>query len=145
MFNVSSAQVIEMKLNLLGYKFIKNDKKISWNELVEATNKNKEANHLIKKAKTHNTISNISALVGGVLTGIPIGQSITEGDPNWTLAYIGGGIFAISIPFTLSALNKANKGVDEYNQSLKPTASTYLQPSFDLIVNGNGLGLSVQF
>ncbi len=143
--NPSFGQEIEMKLNLLGYKFVQNGQKINWKELVNATESNSEANLLIKKAKSHNTISNILAFAGGGLIGIPIGQSMSDREPNWTLAYIGGGIAVIGIPFTFSALNKANKGVDKYNLSLKSASSFEFKPEFEIIANVNGIGLSMNF
>ncbi len=143
--NSSFGQEIEMKFNLLGYKFVQNEEKLNWKELVKATESNTEANLLIKTAKSHNTISTITALIGGGLIGIPIGQSITDRDPNWTLAYIGGGIAVIGIPFSFSAINKSNIGVDKYNLSLKSTSMFEVIPEFKIIANGNGIGLSMYF
>ncbi|MEL6916389.1 MAG: hypothetical protein AAFO99_01535, partial [Bacteroidota bacterium] len=59
--NTAFGQEIEMKLNLLGYKFIQNGEKLTWKQLVHATESDVEANLLIKKAKSHNTISNVLA------------------------------------------------------------------------------------
>ena len=133
-----------MKLDLFGYNFEQNGEKLNWKELVKATESNIEANSLIKKAKSHRTISTISAIVGGGLIGIPLGQSTTDRDPNWTLAYIGGGIVAIGIPFTLSVFNKVNEGIDKYNLSFK-SASFEFKPEFKVIANVNGIGLSMNF
>ena len=143
--NASFAQEIEMKLNLLGYKFVQDGEKLNWKGLVKATESNTEVNLLIKKAKSQNTISTIAGLVGGGLIGIPIGQSTTPREPNWTLAYIGGGIMAIGIPFSFSAINNANKGVDKYNLSLRSTSTFEFKPEFNIIANGNGIGLSMNF
>ena len=134
-----------MKLNLFGYKFVQNGEKLNWKELVKATESNYEANLLIKKAKTHNTISTIAALVGGGLIGIPLGQSTTDREPNWTLAYIGGGIAVVGIPFSFSGFNKVNEGIDKYNLSLKSTSSFEFRPEFKIIANGNGIGFSMNF
>lgn len=132
-------------MNLMGYRFEQNGQKLTWKELVNATESNIDANELIKKARTHNTISNVLASTGGVLIGIPIGQSISDRDPNWTLAYIGAGIAVIGIPFTFSAFNKTNEGVDKYNLSLKSTSSFKFEPEFRIISNSNGVGLSMNF
>ena len=117
---------------------------MTWKELTKATESNPEANLLIK-AKSHNTISNILEIVGGGLIGIPLGLSMTDRDTNWTLAYIGGGIAAIGIPFTFSAFNKVNEGVDKYNLSLKPVSTFEFKPQFKIIANGKGVGLSMTF
>jgi hypothetical protein len=141
---LSFGQEIEMKVNLLGLKFIQNEKQISWAELVDATEGYSVSNKLIRKARTHNTIGNITGLIGGGLIGIPLGQSLSDGDANWTLAYIGAGVAIISIPFSLSAYNKVNQGIDEYNLSLKSTGYNF-QPEFNVIANGNGLGIAMKF
>ncbi|MGB5646945.1 MAG: hypothetical protein WBM55_07460 [Muriicola sp.] len=142
--NSSFGQEIEMKLNLLGYKFVQNGERLNWNELVAATASYPESNLLIKKAKSQKTIAQIITIIGGGLTGIPIGQSFSDKDPNWTLAYIGLGITAVSIPFSLSAFNNANKGVDTYNLSLK-SASHKFNPEFRVFAGPNGAGLSISF
>ena len=144
-FNTSIGQQIDMELNLLGYSFTQNGEQLNWKQLVAATESNFEANELIKIARSHNTVSTITSAVGGVLIGIPIGQSLSDQDPNWTLAYIGGGITLISFPFTFSAFNKVNKGVDDYNLSLQSTSSFRNKAEFDFIVNSNGVGLSMRF
>ncbi len=143
-FAQNQAKEIDMKVNFWGLKFIQDDKSLSWKELVNATESNYDANLLIKKARTHNTISDITGLIGGGLIGFPIGQSISDGDANWTLAYIGGGIALISIPFSFSAFNKVNKGIDDYNRSLNSNAYRF-QPEFELVANGNGIGFIMRF
>ena len=139
------AQEIEMKLNLFGYNFVQNGEKLKWKELVKATESNIDASLLIKKAKSHNSISTFAAIVGGGLVGIPLGQSTTDRDPNWTFAYIGGGLIAIGIPFSLSAFNNVNKGVDKYNLALKSASSFEFKPKFKIVASGNGFGLSMNF
>lgn len=118
--------------------------KLSWSELVSATESNLEANLLIKKAKSQETVSNILSYVGGTLIGISVGQAIGNDNPNWTFAYVGGGISVIGIPFAFSAFNKVNEGVDKYNLSLK-SLSFEFKPEFKIIANGNGIGLSMNF
>lgn len=142
--NVSFGQEIDMKLNPLGYKFVQNGEKLNWKKLEKATKPNYEANLLIKKAKKHNTVSKISALFGGVLIGVPIGQSINDRNPDWILAYIGTGIAIAGIPFSFSAFNKVNEGVDKYNLSLKPTSYKF-NPELKIFTNGNGIGLLMNF
>ena len=143
--NISFAQEIEMKLNPFGYKFVQNGQKLNWKELVGATDSNIDANQLIKKAKNQRTISTILGLVGGGLIGISLTQSRSDEDPNWTLAYIGGGIAVVGIPFSFGAFNNVNKGIDAYNLSLKSNSAFRFKPEFKVIANGNGIGLSMNF
>ena len=143
-FNVSFGQEIKIGTNLFGYKFEQNNNRLSWKEVIKKTESNIEANLLIKKAKSQNTISSILAFAGGGLIGIPLGQSISNKDPNWTLAYIGGGIAVIGIPIAIKASKNIRKGVELYNSSLKSTTS-HFQPEYTIIVNGNGIGLAMHF
>ena len=142
---LSFAQQIDMKVNIFGHKFTQDGERLSWRELADATESNLEANLLIKKAKSDHTISTILNIVGGGLLGIPIGQSLSNEDPNWTLAYIGGGLTIISIPFTFSYFNKVNEGIDTYNLSLKTSSLYQFKPEFRVVANSNGLGLGIRF
>ena len=83
---------IDMKVNLLGYRFFQDGERLTWRELEAATVAVEEANQLIKRAKSQRTISNVLAFVGGGLIGIPLGQQSADRDPTWELAYIGGAI-----------------------------------------------------
>lgn len=142
--NSLTAQQIDMKMNLLGYKFVQDGKQLKWKELETITSSNRDAYELVRKANTHRKISGVAAFIGGLLIGIPIGQQNANlVEPNWTLAYIGGGISAIGIPFSFSSFNKVNRGVDTYNLGLK--SATKFEPELKTISNRNGIGLALQF
>lgn len=143
--HICNAQEIDMKPNFLGYNFTKDGERLTWKELLTTTESNVESYHFIKKAKTNHTVSTVISFAGGFLIGIPIGQSIGKGDPNWTLASIGGGLVAVSVPFYISAVNNAKKGVDTYNQSIKSAYHNPFNPEFKITASGNGIGLSMDF
>lgn len=86
LFSFCIAQKIEMKTTAMGYKFTQNGDKLSWKELLNVTESNEEAYQLIKKGKSQNIISAIIGFVGGGFIGVPLGKSLTNQDPNWTLA-----------------------------------------------------------
>jgi hypothetical protein len=138
-------QEIEMKVNFWGYKFMKEGERLNWKELEEATTAVENANLLIKKARGQHTTSIIMAVVGGGMIGWNLGQARNEDDPNYTLAYVGGGIAAVGMGFSISSFNKVNKGVDLYNLAVNKTAQYQFQPEFLLLSNGNGIGLSMRF
>lgn len=140
-----NAQEIDMKLSILGYKFTKDDERLTWNDVLNETQTDVKAHQWIKKAKSQNTISSILAFAGGGLIGVPLGQSISSREPNWTFAYIGAGITAIGIPLAICSFHNAKKGVEAYNTSLKSTTQYQFRPEFKIMVNGNGLGLSMHF
>ena len=72
-------------------------------------------------------------------------EAISNKDPNWCLAYIGAGIVAVSIPFTIGAIKNARKGVDSYNLSLKSTHNYQFNPEFKVATSGSNIGLIMVF
>ena len=119
--------------------------RLTWKDVLNTTQPNAEAYNYIKKAKTNHTVSTVVSFAGGFLIGVPIGQSIGKGDANWTLAIIGGGIVAVSIPFSVGAKKNARKGVDSYNLSLKSAHRTQFNPEFKVTTSGTGMGLLMSF
>jgi uncharacterized membrane protein YebE (DUF533 family) len=136
---------IDMKVNLLGYRFFQDGERLNWRELEAATMAVEEANELIKRARSQRTISNTMAFLGGGLIGIPLGQQSADRDPTWELAYIGGAIAVVSFHLSFRAFNNVNKGVDTYNMAIAPSTSYRFQPEMFVINNQNGFGLSVRF
>ncbi|SHG44399.1 hypothetical protein [Flagellimonas flava] len=141
----SSPQEIDMKVRALGYRFYQDGERLTWNELTDATNSVEEANKLIQRAKSQNTLSNILAFAGGALIGIPLGQKAADSDPTWELAYIGGGTALIGFHLALRAFNNVNKGVDDYNLTINSTAQYKFQPEIKVLANSNGFGLAIGF
>ena len=143
--NTAVEPEIEMKVSLLGYRFFKDGERLTWKELVKTTEAVEEANQLIKKARTQNLITNISAGVGGFMIGFPIGQKSNDYEPMWELAYIGGAILIAGFPFAIKAFNNVNKGIDNYNIAASPSTGYRFQPEMFVINNQNGIGLSLRF
>ncbi|WP_127018524.1 hypothetical protein [Flagellimonas beolgyonensis] len=141
----TSPKPIDMKINLLGYRFFQDGERLNWRELEAATVAVEEANQLIKRAKSQRTFSNVLAFVGGGFIGVPLGQQSANRDPNWELAYIGGAIAVVSFHLSFRAFNNVNKGVDTYNMAIAPSTSYRFQPEVFVINNQNGFGLSVRF
>ena len=143
--SIPLSKEIEMKVKLLGYRFYQNGERLTWKELVTATESVDKANKLIKRAKSQRLLSSITTFTGGFLIGIPIGQKIADREPTWELAYVGGAIAAVGLHLSLRAFNNVNKGVDSYNLSVNSTAHYQFQPEFQIVANGNGLGLAIKF
>ena len=140
-----TAQEIEMKMTIMGHKFTQNGQKLSWNELLDVTKSNDKAYKFIKKGKSQNIISAVLGFVGGGFIGVPLGQSMSGQNPNWSLAYIGGGIALIGLPISISSSKNTKKGIDNYNLSMKSASVFQFKPEFEVIANGNGFGLSMNF
>ena len=140
-----NAQQIEMEKVFGGYKYTKNGKLMKMKDLVKTMESNQQAFDLIKKAQSNNTIASIIGGAGGFLVGWPIGTAIGGGDANWSLAGVGAGLIAISIPFTSGSNKNGKQAVELYNSSLKSTSFYEFKPEFKVISNGNGIGLSMNF
>ncbi|MEO0572635.1 MAG: hypothetical protein AAF039_13095 [Bacteroidota bacterium] len=137
-------EVIEMKNTLLGYRFYQNGERLLWKDLEERTKSVEHANLLIKKAKTQNRWSSVTAFASGALLGIPLGQQAADRDPNWEFAYASGALAIVGIHLTFRAFNNVNKGIDEYNLAINPAAYQF-NPEFKIISNGASLGLAMKF
>ena len=141
----TSPKTIDMKVNLLGYRFYQNGERLTWRELEAATVAVEEANQLIKKAKSQHLISNVMAGLSGFFIGIPLAQELNDREANWDLAYVSGALALVGIPLSFKAFNNVNKGVDTYNMAIAPSTSYRFQPEVFVINNQNGVGLSVRF
>lgn len=143
--NPTSEEEIEMKLNFLGYRFYKNGERLNWKELVEATASVEEANLLIKRGKSQNTIANLLAITSGTLTGIVLAQEFNDREPTWELAYASGGLLLVGFHLSFRAFNNVNKGVDSYNIAIASKSAYRFEPEFHLVSNQNGIGLALRF
>ncbi|WP_200978972.1 hypothetical protein [Echinicola sp. 20G] len=89
----------------------------------------------------------ISKLLSGaalVLVTYPILNSISnDHDPNWNLAYIAAGCAVASIPFQKWFEKNADKAVAYYNAGYQARAD--YQPTLDIQIGNNGLGLAFKF
>jgi outer membrane lipoprotein SlyB len=142
---ICNAQKIEMKKVFGGYQYTQDGNQMTMGKLVKAMESNSEALKFMKKAKSNNVIASIISGAGGALIGFPIGTAIGGGDANWTLAGIGAGLVAISIPISSGVNKNAKKAVELYNSSLNSTSYYEFKPEFKIVANGNGIGLSVNF
>jgi hypothetical protein len=127
-----------------GYKYSYRGEEISADRLQGVIHNNETAMLYFKKAKGTAGFVNIIAYCGGFLIGYPVGTAIGGGKPNWTMAIIGGGLVAISIPMAGSINHNISKAVNAYNQDiLTPRKETGY--NIKLGVNPSGLGLAIRF
>jgi len=78
----------------------------------------------------------------GVLISFPVIDSFGENsDPNWTLAYIGAGCLAASIPFKIAFRKKARKAIAFYNSGYREAPDV----SMLFRTGPNGLALVMLF
>jgi len=138
------SQKINIEKTFGGYKFTQNGKNIKFSQLDNIMKSDAQAYALAKSAKSSYMLAQIIGGVGGFMVGWPLGTAIGGGKPNWTLAGIGAGLIVVSIPISSSANKKMKKAVNKYNASLTET-SYHFKPSFYIVSNTNGIGLSINF
>ncbi len=141
-----NAQKIEIKKVFGGgYLYKQNGNRITMNNLVKAMESNTEAFTLMKKAQSNTILATVIGGLGGALIGFPIGTALGGGKANWTLAGIGAGLAAISIPISAKANKNARKAVEIYNASLNTTSYHQFKPELRIVANRNGVGLAMTF
>lgn len=143
-FGQTASDSISMKKVFGGYQFYQGEQILNMNQLVNMMKPNEQAYQQIKSAQSTFTIATIIGGVGGFMVGWPIGTALGGGEPNWTMAGIGAGLFVVSIPITLSSNKKAKQAVETYNGGLQ-TSSFWDKNELKLSLTGNGIGLTLNF
>jgi hypothetical protein len=118
-FGQTATDSISMKKGFGGYQFYKVEKRLNMNQLVYAMKSNEQAFSQIKKALSNYTLASIVGFIGGFMVGWPIGTAIGGGEPYWTMAGIGAGLFIVSIPISQKSNNQAKHAVGIYNSGLQ--------------------------
>ncbi len=104
-----------------------------------------QAYELVKKARTNNTLATVLGGAGGAFVGFPLGQAMGGGDANWTLAGIGLGLVAVSIPLSSGTNKNLQQAVELYNASLSAPSSYHFNPKFELTAVENIIGIVMIF
>ena len=139
-----TAQRIEAEKVFGGYRYTQDGRILKMGDLVDLMEPDTEAYDLMRSARSNYTIANVLALPGGALVGWPLGSALAGGDPNWTLAAIGGGLIVATIPFSSAANKKSRAAVDLYNEAYALAPSAH-RPQYALSATRNGYGLVVRF
>lgn len=136
-----ASDTIEIKKSL-GTVFRQNGKNLNTRQLLNITQSNTEAYKEMKIAKSNYDIGTAFGFAGGFLVGWPLGTAIAGGEPNWTLAGIGAGLIAVSIPFTAAYTKRAKNAVHLYNNGIKSTGMNNVDLKIGLTYNGIGIKLT---
>ena len=143
-FGQASTDSISMKKVFGGYQFYQGDKILNMSQLVKTIEPNEQAYKQIKSARSTYTMAMILSYAGGFMIGWPIGTALGGGEPNWTMAGIGAGLVAVTIPISQNFNKKAKLAVDTYNDKLQ-TSSSRDNSELNLSFTGNGIGLTLKF
>ena len=142
---LSYGQQIEAQKVFGGYKYLQDGNYLTMKQLATAMESNANTIDLMKKAQSSNSIANVMGFIGGGLIGWPIGTAIGGGEAQWALAGAGAVLVAIAIPISNGAHKKAREAVDIYNSGISAVNSKNFQPTFKVIGNSTGIGLSMSF
>lgn len=126
----------------LGVYFTQNGKKLNTRQLISITKVNAEALKETQKAKINHEASQLFGVPGGFLVGFVVGRMAVGGEPNMLILGIGGGLVAVSIPFSIASSKHAKKGVNIYNDGLTHTDLGKLDFNFGLTQHGIGLNMT---
>lgn len=123
--------------------YSQNGKNLTPSEMMVITKSNEAAFREMKIANSNFIACFIFAYTGCLLAAWPVCVAIDGGDPNWTLAGIGGGLFAFSIPFATGYNKHVKKAVGIYNSGLRSVsvneAGLWIGPT------SGGIGLKICF
>lgn len=143
-FGTINAQKIESKKVLGSYIYKQNDNYLSSKQLVKLMSSNNEASQLIKSANKSKIWATILGGVGGAFIGFPIGTAVGGGEAKWELAGVGAALILVAIPINNNYNKKSKNAVDLYNSGFSPTSYKF-QPSFNLNMKGNSIGITMTF
>ena len=114
-------------------------------ELVSLLEQEPKTVEKLGAAKARGGIANVVAGVAGGLIGWPLGAAIAGSeDPNWTLAYAGGGCLVIAALLAKSADRQRRDAVDIYNGDVHGSAPLTDNP-VQLCMRPDGVALFISF
>lgn len=138
----SLADTIQIK-RVYSTSFYQNNRKLSPKALLNITASNPEAYKAMKYAKGQSDAAGIFSFIGSFFIGWPIGTALGGGDPEWSLAYIGGLFVLASIPPASNYKKRAIKAIHIYNDGLKEIG--YNDIELQLNFTNNGIGCKMTF
>lgn len=116
--------------------FRQDGRKLKPRDLLELTKSNPKAYEEMRIAKSNYDASQVFGFIGGFLVGWPLGTALGGGEPNWTLAAVGGGVILISLPFSSGFAKHAMKAMSIYNDDLRKSARNPVRMKMGLSVTG---------
>ena len=144
LFAQTTTDSISIKKAGKDYQFYQNDEKLNMTQLLGILQHNELAFKQIRSAQASHTLGLVMGMTGGFMVGYPIGAALAGGEPNWTLALVGGAIIIVAIPIGLSFTKKAHQAVETYNAGLQ-TTSFWDTHELGLSIAANGVGFIFKF
>jgi hypothetical protein len=132
-----------LKIEKYGWSYYQFDYRLRLSDMMQITSHNDEAWSELHSARSNYWIATVFSSAGGACIGYALGRSLYGNELNMMQIYVGCGLVAFSIPFTVGYYVHLNKGVKIYNQGLQPPAVNKLR--FKAGLTSNGIGLSMRF
>ncbi|MHC2992938.1 hypothetical protein OB13_15625 [Pontibacter sp. HJ8] len=141
--NAQSPDEIVVKRKSIGDAYFISGRKLSKEELMYVLDSHPEAKQELRLGARNKMPAAILSNAGGFLVGYQIGSLIGGGEVNGTMVVIGGGLAALSLPFSVAIKKRELRAISLYNAGLVQTA----KPSYELRLGyaSNGMSLKVTF
>ncbi len=144
-FGQSPSDSIFMQKSFGGYTFYQHGQRLTnMAEVAGAMQSNEIAYLAFKRAKANYGIANVFGFAGGFMIGWTLGTAIGGGEPNWTVAGVGGGLLLVSIPLFSNANKRAKLAVNTFNSGLG-SSSIFKGMNLELAVKDCGMGFLMEF
>jgi len=144
-FNKKIKGLLNIEEGFWGYKYYKDDKKVTYKEFHKALKPHDKIYNEYKKSIGPRMLSNVTGIIGGYFIGRSLGKFIVDKGKKFDTSSLalGGGFILISIPFSGASLNKKKEAVSMYNEMIVNKNSLGYQEDVRLSIKG--LGLYVDF
>ena len=137
-----SASAQKARLELKKGRIEKGTTTINLKQTLQLMEAYPEAYAYMKKANTNSNVAGVFAALGGGLIGWPIGTAIGGGDPNWSLAAIGGGLVIVALPFHSAFKKNASMAIELYNAADHQALHHDVKLNIGLLERGFGIKVS---
>jgi hypothetical protein len=141
----SDKEDIEIERVFGGFNYTQNGIDLNMKRMVKIMRYDEIAGRKIKSARLKTTLATVFGATGGLLVAWPIVTAITNGEPNWTLAYIGAGLIVISIPLSIVGNKQTGKAISIYNENRRNHVFQNQSTMLRFNITGAGLGLTLRF
>ena len=139
----ASDSTIIMYNTFTGIRFEQNRQEIDRADVYDMLSTNELSNLFIYKASLNESLSMLFGMGGGFLIGYPLGQQLSNKEPNWEFA--GGGILLLLVAAHFNGAYKNNMAlaISVYNKQFSNKTASRLK--IDVGINQGGAGVCMRF
>ena len=141
-FAQNQTDSIELKRSA-GIKYYQNGIPLTQKQVLLIMKTENIAYNEMRIAREKSVTAIIFGAAGGFLVGYQVGKMLTGAITNKLWIGVGGALMIISIPVTAQSHKHAKNAVNFYNSGL--TQSAIHKIGYNIVISGNGLGISMRF